>query len=197
MGLLHRLGLKVEVRETAELAVKGGRLAGPQLLEGADVLGGDGAAAVEVGRADCLELLPASPAGAAAHDEAAAGQDVDGREDFGRQHRRPVRDDHDGREQPQRRGAWRPGRHAPSACSMHLRVARGLSRPELYGYGELAVARHDDVVAHCDDAEPQRPLHACLTSLVEGFGRRLFGPLVGALKPMFKGVLLEGVLACR
>ena len=60
MGLLHRLGLEVEIGEAAELAVEGGRLAGPQLLECANVLGGDGAAAVEVGRAGWPRTPPAA-----------------------------------------------------------------------------------------------------------------------------------------
>ena len=171
MGLLHRLGLEVEVGEAAELAVKGGRLAGPQLLEGANVLGGDGAAAVEVGRLDGLELLP-QPARAAAHDEAAAGQDVDGREHLCRQHRRSVRDHHDGGEQPQRRGArGQEGMHRQHLHDLRVEADGAVRGVRVWRAG---VARHDDVVAHRHDAEAQSL--AVLDQPGQGFRRRLFAP---------------------
>src|SRR5215471_2680175 len=92
--LLHRFGRERDVREAAVLALEGRIVAGPQLLEGADVLVADGTALVVGRRAQRLELL-AHPAYPAADDEASVRQHVDRRQDLRGQYRWTVRQYHD------------------------------------------------------------------------------------------------------
>src|SRR5499433_3962225 len=98
MRLLHRGGQALQSVEAVEASREGSRALRPERLHDADVLVADRAAAIEVGRAQGLELL-AQPAHADAHGDASLREHVDGGEHLCGDHGIPVRHDHDARDQ--------------------------------------------------------------------------------------------------
>ena len=82
---------------------------------------------------------------------------------------------------------------ARKACTVSISMTSALKRMEpsgVYGYGELA--SRGMTMWSLTVTMPNPKASPCLTSLVRALGAAC-SPLVGALKPMFKGVLLEGV----
>src|SRR6266511_5551244 len=92
MRLLHRRGQALYRLEPIEFARERGRAFGPERLHDAYVLVAHAAPAIEVGRAEGLELL-AEPAHPPPHRDAPVRQHVDGREHLRDDHRVPVGND--------------------------------------------------------------------------------------------------------
>ena len=145
MRLLQRLGQAAQRVELVELArVAGGGL-GPQRLEDAHVLVGDGAPPLEGRRAHRLELLP-QPAHAHAHGDTPAREDVDGGEHLRRHHGVAIGHDHHAGDDPE------PARD-PRHESHEGQQLEGVSLSRKLARHRVRIARADhrgehDVVGH-------------------------------------------------
>ena len=80
---MHRLGQEMNVVEADVFALEMGFIAGPEFLEGTDVLVGDRAALLEGRQVQCLKLL-SHPAHTNAHHQAPAGQHIQRGQGLGR-----------------------------------------------------------------------------------------------------------------
>ena len=153
--LLHRLGQEPDIREADVLALKCGVVSRPKLLEGPDVLVGNGAAFVEGFAAHCLKLL-AAPADTHANDQAATRQHIERRQGFGGDQRVSVGNDDYRRGQPDFLGA--AGHVRQGGDLLHGLAGCGTGKLARFGVGVIGrdAAGHQDVVAQRDGIEPQR-----------------------------------------
>ena len=150
MRLLHGKGFSANVGIAVIFACEAGGRLGPELFENANPFIGHGAALVEVGAVQRLELL-FQPADAHAQRDASAGQHIERCDHLRGQHRIAVRQHQHGRNQTQ--PFCRTRHHAKNGKRLQRVATAGMSVVESVGIGRLALDRKHDMV--CDHREVQ------------------------------------------